>query len=253
MLIYKIFRAAEWQALETAGTTRGAPVDVSDGFIHFSTADQAIETAAKHFAGERDLVLAAIETAALGDALKWEPSRGGALFPHLYGELARSAVAWAAPLPLHGGAHLFPEPVTGFVDPTREQFGAFKGLDRDHPIEMLNLVRFNAQATYPANHPLAGKSLTGAEAYANYGRETAPIFARLGGRIVWRGAFETVLMGPGNEHWDEIFVARYPTAHAFLAMVTDPDYRVAVVHRQAAVATSRLIRCAPAEAGTAFG
>ncbi|MEL6210725.1 MAG: DUF952 domain-containing protein, partial [Pseudomonadota bacterium] len=84
MLIYKIFRPGEWAALEQAGETAGAPIDVSDGFVHFSTAAQAAETAAKHFAGEGDLVLVAVDAEGLGADLKWEPSRGGALFPHLY-------------------------------------------------------------------------------------------------------------------------------------------------------------------------
>ena len=85
--IYKICTAAEWREAERAGAYRGSAVDRRDGFIHFSTAEQAAETAAKWFAGQRDLVLVAVDADALGDALKWEPSRGGALFPHLYGEL----------------------------------------------------------------------------------------------------------------------------------------------------------------------
>ncbi|WP_172331618.1 DUF952 domain-containing protein [Mangrovicoccus sp. HB161399] len=110
MRIYKIFRAAEWAALERDGTTDGAPVDLADGFIHFSTAAQVAETAAKHFAGAEGLVLAAIEADALGGALKWEPSRGGQLFPHLYRALALSEVAETWPLPLDAdGRHAFPE------------------------------------------------------------------------------------------------------------------------------------------------
>ncbi|WP_170473023.1 DUF1330 domain-containing protein [Ruegeria arenilitoris] len=143
--------------------------------------------------------------------------------------------------------------MTGFVDPERKQFEAFKALDRDHPIEMLNLVRFRANAVYPKGHTLADARLTGAEAYHRYGLETAPIIARLGATILWRGTFQTTLIGPGNESWDEVFIARYPTAHVFLQMVTDPDYQKAVVHRQAAVDTSRLIRCAPSQSGTSFG
>ncbi len=143
--------------------------------------------------------------------------------------------------------------MTAFVDPDRAQFEAFKGLDRDHPVEMLNLVKFRAKAQYPAGHELAGAGLTGAQAYRNYGIETAPIIARLGASILWRGAFQTTLIGPADEAWDEVFVARYPSAHAFLEMVTDPIYRAAVIHRQAAVETSRLIRCAPTEGGTSFG
>jgi len=109
MLIYKIFRAPEWALLQTDGETDGAPVDVADGYVHFSTAAQAAETAAKHFAGEDDLWLLALDADTLGPDLKWEPSRGGALFPHLYRRLRRSDVLWARPLPLENGAHVFPE------------------------------------------------------------------------------------------------------------------------------------------------
>lgn len=107
--IYKISPRAAWQQAESAGIFTGAPVDHADGFIHFSTADQARETAAKHFAGAADLVLVAVDAAALGAALAWEPSRGGALFPHLYADLPMSAVRWVKPLPLGAdGTHLFP-------------------------------------------------------------------------------------------------------------------------------------------------
>lgn len=109
MLIYKIFRADEWAALQAQGETLGAPIDLADGYIHFSTAAQAAETAAKHFAGAEGLYLIACDGEALGDALKWEVSRGGALFPHLYRPLKLADVAWAKPLPLANGAHQFPE------------------------------------------------------------------------------------------------------------------------------------------------
>jgi len=109
MRIYKILRPEEWAQLLEKGATDGAAVDVADGFIHFSTGAQVAETAARHFAGEADLVLAAFEAEALGDALTWEASRGGALFPHLYGPLRHSDVLWNVPLPLENGAHVFPE------------------------------------------------------------------------------------------------------------------------------------------------
>lgn len=112
MLIYKIFRAPEWAELERTGTTSGAPVDLADGYIHFSTAAQAAETAAKHFAGAEGLILAAIDTNVLGEALKWEVSRGGAEFPHLYRDLALSEVTWAKPLPVKNGVHQFPAEMT---------------------------------------------------------------------------------------------------------------------------------------------
>ncbi|WP_264210069.1 DUF952 domain-containing protein [Leisingera thetidis] len=109
MLIYKIFRADEWAALQAAGETRGAPIDVADGYVHFSTATQAAETAARHFAGAEGLTLLACDAAAMGDDLKWEVSRGGAEFPHLYRTIRMSDVVWAKPLPLAGGVHRFPE------------------------------------------------------------------------------------------------------------------------------------------------
>lgn len=108
MLIYKIFRGPEWAALRKDGDTAGAPIDLADGYVHFSTAAQAAETAAKHFAGADDLMLVAVETNRLGDALKWEVSRGGAEFPHLYAKLKLDDVAWAQPLPLENGQHQLP-------------------------------------------------------------------------------------------------------------------------------------------------
>lgn len=108
MIIYKIFRAAEWDDLRRMGETAGAPVDRADGFVHFSTRDQAPETAARHFSGAEGLMLVAVDSDRLGTALKWEPSRGGALFPHLYRSLLLSDVIWAQPLPLADGTHVFP-------------------------------------------------------------------------------------------------------------------------------------------------
>jgi uncharacterized protein (DUF952 family) len=107
--IYKICTSAEWREAERTGVYRGSAVDCKDGFIHFSTAEQAAETAAKWFAGQRDLVLVAVDADALGDNLKWEPSRGGALFPHFYGELDVKTVLRVDPLPLdETGRHKFP-------------------------------------------------------------------------------------------------------------------------------------------------
>lgn len=141
-----------------------------------------------------------------------------------------------------------------FVDPSRENFDAFKALPRDTAIHMINLVRFRDQADYPADHANAGKELTGRQAYAEYGRTSGAVFARVGGSVVWRGTMEAMVIGPGEEHWDAVFIACYPNAAAFMEMVTDPAYRVAVVNRQAAVLTSRLIRLAPQEGDTSsFG
>jgi uncharacterized protein (DUF952 family) len=109
-LIYKICPANEWREAEREGVFHGMAVDRSDGFIHFSTADQVAETAARHFAGQRDLMLIAVDATALGAALRWEPSRGGALFPHLYGPLPVVAALRIDALPLGpDGRHVFAE------------------------------------------------------------------------------------------------------------------------------------------------
>ena len=108
MVVFKIVAADEWREAEAAGVFAGAAVDRADGFIHFSTAEQAPETAAKWFAGRDDLILAAVDAEALGADLRWEPSRGGALFPHLYAALEMSAVVWSRPLTLEpDGRHAF--------------------------------------------------------------------------------------------------------------------------------------------------
>ena len=136
----------------------------------------------------------------------------------------------------------------GHIDPTKETFAAFRANDRAGPIHMLNLVRFHDKAAYPDE-----RNATGAEAYAAYGHDSYPVFSRLGGRIVWRGRFELMLIGPTDEKWDECFIAEYPSVAAFVAMIRDPAYREAVKHRQAAVLDSRLIRLAPAKTGAGFG
>ena len=112
MLIYKILTAAQWADLQDQGETDGAPIDTTDGFIHFSTAAQAEETAAKHFAGQDDLYLLAMDTETLGTALKWEVSRGGDLFPHLYDKLKLKDVVWSERLVLVDGCHQFPPGMT---------------------------------------------------------------------------------------------------------------------------------------------
>jgi uncharacterized protein (DUF1330 family) len=139
-----------------------------------------------------------------------------------------------------------PDMGEGFVDPSRENFDRFKALPRDTPIHMLNLIRFKPLATYPEGHELAGKGLTGEQAYREYMRTIQPVLARAGGAIVWAGQFEAMVTGPAEWDWDETFVMAYPDAAAFMGMVKDPDYAPVVVHRQAAVADSRLVRFAPA-------
>ena len=108
MLIYKIFRADEWAHLQAHGESAGAPIDVTDGYIHFSTAETVAATAAKYFADVDGLMLIAVETDGL-EPLKWEPAREGVLFPHLYRNMIMDDVLWARPLPLVDGTHAFPE------------------------------------------------------------------------------------------------------------------------------------------------
>ena len=137
--------------------------------------------------------------------------------------------------------------MSGHINPERAQFEAFKDLPRDRPVNMLNLVRVREVAVYPD-----GREISGREAYAAYGRDSAPVLERVGGSILWRGSFETTLIGPSDERWDFCFIARYPTAGAFLQMVTDPEYQKAVVHRTAAVLDSRLIRMGELPGGATF-
>ncbi len=109
-IVYKIVPRSLWQPARQGGAFDGAPIDLRDGFIHLSTAAQARETARLHFAGQQDLLLVAIDGEMLGDALRFEPSRGGDLFPHLYARLPMEAIAWERPLPLgDDGLHVFPE------------------------------------------------------------------------------------------------------------------------------------------------
>ena len=109
MLIYKILRGPEWATMQAAGEFAGSAIDLADGFVHLSSATQVEATAARHFAGQEDLWLLAVPAEALGDSLRWEPSRGGALFPHLYRALRVSEVHSAKPLPLAAGRHRLPD------------------------------------------------------------------------------------------------------------------------------------------------
>lgn len=137
--------------------------------------------------------------------------------------------------------------MTDYLGFDGDTFRGFRDVPREGPLHMLNLVQFRDKAVYED-----GREATGAEAYAEYGRGSAPIFERLGGRIVWRGRMEFMLIGPGDEAWDLCFVAEYPSLDAFVSMIKDPDYRKAMVHRQAGVKTSRLIRTEPLTIGANF-
>ena len=138
--------------------------------------------------------------------------------------------------------------MTGYIDPTRERFGQFRALPDEGPIHMLNLICLRENAAYPD-----GRVASGREAYAAYGHDSGPIFRRVGGRIAWSGDFRLMLIGPETERWDICFIAEYPSAAAFVEMIKDPDYQKAVVHRQAAVEDSRLVRMSPRSSGEGFG
>lgn len=121
-LVYKICPIPLWRAAEETGSFAGAPVDLTDGFIHLSTAAQVAETVARHFVGQADLFLVTVDEAALGEALRYEPSRGGALFPHLYGPLPFAAVRRVEPLPLGpDGTPLIPDLAARSIEPAPPQ------------------------------------------------------------------------------------------------------------------------------------
>lgn len=139
------------------------------------------------------------------------------------------------------------------IDPEREAWEVFKSLPRGEPIHMLNLIKLKPKAEYPAGHPDHGKDLSGLDAYRAYGRTSAEVFKRVGGRQVWAGKPQVMVTGPGSEAWDLAFIAEYPSADAFIEMVRDPGYREHVKHRTAGVADSRLLRLSPLEPGEGFG
>jgi uncharacterized protein (DUF1330 family) len=143
--------------------------------------------------------------------------------------------------------------MTSHIDPDRQAWELFKALPKDAPIQMLNLIRLRPEADYPADHPDHGQGKTGLDAYRAYGRTTAAIFARVGGRQVWAGKPQVMVTGPQDEAWDLAFIAEYPSSAAFMEMVRDPEYREFVKHRTAAVADSRLLCLAPVTPGDGFG
>ncbi len=139
-----------------------------------------------------------------------------------------------------------------FIDPSRANFDAFKVLPRDEPIHMLNLLLYRDLAEYPEGHEHHGNGWTGRRAYEEYGITSGPIFRRVGGKIVWRGAFQCMVTGPESREWHDGFVAQYPNSGAFFEMIKDPDYQLAVVNRTAALVDSRLVRFKPGEGGAGF-
>lgn len=143
--------------------------------------------------------------------------------------------------------------MTTYIDPSPANFAAFKDLPRDEPIHMLNLLLYREFAEYPEGNPHYGKGWSGRRAYHEYGTTSGPIFQRVGGTIVWRGAFQTMVTGPDDRQWHDGFIAQYPNTGAFFAMIKDPDYQLAVVNRTAALADSRLVRFQPGETNGGFG
>jgi uncharacterized protein (DUF1330 family) len=144
--------------------------------------------------------------------------------------------------------------MTSFIDPDRQAWEAFKALPGDQPIQMLNLIKLKPNAEYPQGHPEHGKALTGLDAYRAYGRTSAAVFARVGGRQVWAGKPQVLVTGPQDaEQWDLAFIAEYPSPAAFIEMVRDPEYREHVKHRTAGVADSRLLCLSPVTPGQGFG
>ncbi len=141
---------------------------------------------------------------------------------------------------------------SSYIDPSPANFQAFKDLPRDEPIHMLNLLEYREQAEYPEGHEHVGKGWSGRRAYEEYGKTSGPIFRRVGGTIVWRGAFQTMVTGPEAKRWHDGFIAHYPNAGAFFEMIKDPEYQQAVVNRTAALVDSRLMRFEPGEAGEGF-
>ena len=141
---------------------------------------------------------------------------------------------------------------SSYIDPSPANFQAFKDRPRDEPIHMLNLLEYREQAEYPQGHEHAGKGWSGRRAYEEYGKTSGPIFRRVGGTIVWRGSFQTMVTGPDAKRWHDGFVAQYPNAGAFFEMIKDPEYQQAVVNRTAALVDSRLMRFEPGEAGEGF-
>jgi uncharacterized protein (DUF1330 family) len=141
---------------------------------------------------------------------------------------------------------------SSYIDPSPANFQALKDLPRDEPIHMLNLLEYREQAEYKEGHEHAGKGWSGRRAYEEYGKTSGPIFRRVGGTMVWRGAFQTMVTGPDAKRWHDGFIAHYPNAGAFFKMIKDPEYQQAVVNRTAALVDSRLMRFTPGEAGEGF-
>lgn len=144
----------------------------------------------------------------------------------------------------------------GFIDPEREIYKQMLELPHDQPVHMINLLRFRERAAYSPQDPETSNGtadVSGAEAYRRYGREAEPHFKAVGGRQVWVGKPQFMLIGPRNEAWDLAFIAAYPSGQAFIDMIRNPEYQHATRHRRAAICDSRLIRTLPIQPGERFG
>ena len=142
--------------------------------------------------------------------------------------------------------------MSGHVDPSRDQFAAFATSDVGGPVQMLNLLRFRDEAAY-ADGKAPRSDMTGAEAYREYAKASAPFFQAASGVMAWSGKPVGGVIGPPGERWDAGFIAEYPSLGHFLSMVKDEGYQAIVYHRQAAVADSRLYGFEKTEAGGVFG
>lgn len=136
------------------------------------------------------------------------------------------------------------------VNPSGEQIAAMMAsAGEPGVVNMVNLIRFRAQARYPSDHAGAGENLTGEQAYQRYMAGTAPFLAKLNARVVWAGAPNLVVIGPAEERWDLAFIVEYPSVGAMLSMLSDGEYQKIAIHRTAALEDSRLIRCTPRTLG----
>ncbi|MEM7457830.1 MAG: DUF1330 domain-containing protein [Pseudomonadota bacterium] len=144
-----------------------------------------------------------------------------------------------------GDASTISEAPPTYVNSTPEAYAAMQALPMDQPLQMLNLIRFNDDAAYAEGSEFASKGWSGEQAYAEYSRLSAPFATGVGGKPIYIGVPQLMLIGPQHETWDAAFIIEYPSFAAFLSFVNDPEYQKNAFHRSAAVADSRLIRLAP--------
>ena len=133
-----------------------------------------------------------------------------------------------------------------YLHPGPDNMAAFMALPDDTPINMVNFLRYRELAEYPDGHEHVGKGWSGRRAYEEYGRAIAVPFTKVGAKVIWRGAFQVTTIGAADEVWDDLLVVEYPSAKAFLQMISDPEYQAGAINRTAALADSRLYRTSPA-------